>query len=40
MHTLLMVVVSIGLIGIERFRFGEVGEFGDKVVVVDASSSG
>jgi thiamine transport system permease protein len=27
MSTLLMLVVSIGLIGIERFRFGEVGEF-------------
>jgi len=27
MSTLLMPVVSIGLIGIERFRFGEVGEF-------------
>ncbi len=27
MCTLLMLVVSIGLIGIERFRFGEVGEF-------------
>jgi thiamine transport system permease protein len=27
MSTLLMLVVSIGLIAIERFRFGEVGEF-------------
>ena len=27
MSTLLMIVVSIGLIAIERFRFGEVGEF-------------
>lgn len=27
MSTLLMVVVSVGLIAIERFRFGEVGEF-------------
>ena len=27
MSTLLMLVVSIGLIGIERFRFGGVGEF-------------
>ncbi len=27
MSTLLMLIVSIGLIGIERFRFGEVGEF-------------
>jgi thiamine transport system permease protein len=27
MSTLLMVVVAIGLIAIERFRFGEVGEF-------------
>jgi thiamine transport system permease protein len=27
MSTLLMIVVSIGLIAIERFRFGEIGEF-------------
>ena len=27
MSTLLMIVVSLGLIAIERFRFGEVGEF-------------
>jgi thiamine transport system permease protein len=27
MSTLLMIVVSISLIAIERFRFGDVGEF-------------
>jgi len=27
MNMLLMLVVPVGLIAIERFRFGEVGEF-------------